>query len=31
MSYEIVTVGEAMLRLSVRPGERLEDSPTLWC
>ena len=29
MSYEIVTVGEAMLRLSVRPGERLEDSPTL--
>ncbi len=29
MSYDVVTVGEAMLRLSVPPGARLEDSPTL--
>lgn len=27
MSYDIVTVGEAMLRLWVPPGERLEDAP----
>lgn len=29
MTFDVVTVGEAMLRLSVPPGERLEDSPTL--
>ncbi|MFQ5966495.1 MAG: PfkB family carbohydrate kinase [Acidimicrobiia bacterium] len=29
MSHDLVTVGEAMLRLSVPPGSRLEDSPTL--
>ena len=25
--FQVVTLGEAMLRLSVRPGERLEDAP----
>jgi 2-dehydro-3-deoxygluconokinase len=25
--HQLVTLGEAMLRLSVRPGERLEDAP----
>lgn len=28
MSHDIVTIGEAMLHLSVPPGARLEDSPT---
>ena len=25
--FQVVTLGEAMLRLSVRPGERIEDAP----
>jgi len=25
---QLVTIGEAMLRLSVRAGDRLEDAPT---
>ncbi|MFQ5948442.1 MAG: sugar kinase [Acidimicrobiia bacterium] len=29
MSYDIVTVGEALLRLWVPPGERLESAPVL--
>ena len=27
MHHQLVTLGEAMLRLSVRPGDRLEDAP----
>lgn len=28
MTTEVVTIGEAMLRLSVRPGDRLESAPS---
>ena len=27
MHHQLVTLGEAMLRLSVRPGDRIEDTP----
>ena len=29
MHHQVVTLGEAMLRLSVRPGDRIEDAPAL--